>query len=215
MHLGEGTDEKAVAEIDRVRHSNIFKKSIIAIHGVAMNKEQASFFKALVWCPASNFFLLDQTADIGSLKGKIPIVFGTDSTLTASWNVWEHYKQAIDKKLTTQEELLDMAGPAAAAVWHLTDRGNLAEGLKADILVLGNKNRLFNSGPADILLVIKNGRILLIDQSLLDQHSLSTNGFSFIQFGDSIKAVNGPLGKLTKDILKHFPQANIPFKLVT
>src|SRR4029077_2453530 len=62
MHIGEGTDANAEKEIQEVIHWNIFKKKIVAVHGVAMKEKQASNFHGLVWCPASNYFLLDKTA---------------------------------------------------------------------------------------------------------------------------------------------------------
>ncbi|HMH20221.1 MAG TPA: hypothetical protein VK563_00525, partial [Puia sp.] len=67
VHVGEGTDKAAGREIDRLVHWNLFKRPLIGVHGVAMNEAQAAFFKALVWCPASNYFLLGQTAPVDRL----------------------------------------------------------------------------------------------------------------------------------------------------
>src|SRR5436190_14266837 len=58
VHIGEGTDEAAAAEIDTYIKNNYFGKKTIGIHGVAMNTKQAKNFAALVWCPVSNYFLL-------------------------------------------------------------------------------------------------------------------------------------------------------------
>ena len=70
IHAGEGTDAMAHKEIDTLIKINFFKKSLFAVHGVAMDEEQAKNFKGLVWCPDSNFFLLNATADIKRLKTK-------------------------------------------------------------------------------------------------------------------------------------------------
>src|SRR5579859_431298 len=94
IHAGEGTNPEARREIDSLARWNFFKRKLIAIHGVAMNEGQAGSFSALVWCPKSNFFLLNQTADIPRLRQKTAVLFGTDSTLTASWNVWEQLRFA-------------------------------------------------------------------------------------------------------------------------
>ncbi|MEO6682004.1 MAG: hypothetical protein ABIN48_04185, partial [Ginsengibacter sp.] len=83
IHAGEGIDEAAHKEIDKLIKTNYFHKSLFAVHGVAMDEEQAKSFKAVIWCPVSNFFLLNKTADIQRLKTKTRILFGTDSTLTA------------------------------------------------------------------------------------------------------------------------------------
>lgn len=215
MHLGEGTDAAAKAEIDKVIRSNYFKKDIIAIHGVAMKPEQAGSFRGLVWCPASNYFLLDQTADIKNLDEKTRICFGTDSTLTAPWNVWEHFHLAHKNKLVSEQQLLSMLGPAPAALWKFEDRGQIEQGLNADILVLKRNKDVFQSGPEDILLVIKNGLIKLIDQELLGQVKNPMKDFSRIRINNSTKIVTGGLAGLTRNILTHFPEAQIPFELVT
>ena len=59
IHIGEGTDDAAKTEIDELIKWNFLKRKIIGVHGVAMTEEQATAFKALVWCPASNYFLLN------------------------------------------------------------------------------------------------------------------------------------------------------------
>jgi len=96
IHAGEGTNRAAIMEIDRLIKWNLLKRPVIAIHGVAMNETQAKNFKALVWCPESNYFLLNQTAPVNRQKKHLPILFGTDSTLTGNWNIWDHI--ALAKK---------------------------------------------------------------------------------------------------------------------
>src|SRR6185312_14526801 len=103
IHIGEGTDKASHDEINELIRWNLFKRKIIGVHGVAMDEDQAAAFEALVWCPASNYFLLNDTASIDELKIKTTILFGTDSTLTSSWNLWEHLRIARDTLLLTDE----------------------------------------------------------------------------------------------------------------
>ena len=56
---GEGIDEYAKKEIDTLIRWNLFKKEIVAVHGVAMDVQQAKSFKALVWCPCFKFFYVE------------------------------------------------------------------------------------------------------------------------------------------------------------
>src|SRR5262249_24464239 len=77
LHVGEGTDALAGEEIDRLLRWNLFGRSLIGVHGVAMSEEQAAGFRGLVWCPTSNYFLLGRTAPVGRLKDRVPILFGT------------------------------------------------------------------------------------------------------------------------------------------
>lgn len=135
LHVGEGTDAAAGQEIDRLIRWNLRRRPLVGVHGVGMNERQAAHFRALVWCPASNYFLLDRTAPIDRLKQKVPVVFGTDSTLTAGWNSWAQIRMGRTSQLASDRELLDMLTTAPAAVWGLTDRGALAAGRVADLVI--------------------------------------------------------------------------------
>ncbi|HYM94229.1 MAG TPA: amidohydrolase family protein [Chitinophagaceae bacterium] len=221
MHIGEGTNGKAKGEIDDVIKLNIFNKKIIAVHGVAMNQDQAENFKALVWCPASNYFLFDQTAPIGRLLIKTKVVFGTDSTLTASWNIWEQLRLARQQKMVTDQELFNMLTLVPAQVLRLDDKGTIARNKTAD-MVLVRRNKEANEfesfyaiNPEDILLVMKNGNIRLIDDSIAGSlENKLEKEFDIISVNGKRKYVLGPINRLTRDILSYYPQAPIPFDIV-
>ena len=80
IHTGEGTNRSSYDEIEELIIWNILKRKLIAIHGVAMSERQAKAFLALIWCPVSNYFLLNKTADVKRLKTETRMLFGTDST---------------------------------------------------------------------------------------------------------------------------------------
>jgi cytosine/adenosine deaminase-related metal-dependent hydrolase len=171
IHVGEGTDEAAAREIDRLLAWNLFRRPLIGIHGVAMDDKQAPGFKALVWCIASNYLLLNKTAAIDRLKPCLPILFGTDSTLTANWNIWEHIRLARQSGFLTDQELLDSLGSQAARVWGLEETGRLLPGQYADMVVAragpsAGMGALYSINPEDILLVLYHGKIRLFDASL-------------------------------------------------
>jgi cytosine/adenosine deaminase-related metal-dependent hydrolase len=217
LHVGEGTDPAAGREIDRLIRWNLFRKPLIGIHGVAMNERQATQFRALVWCPAANYFLLDRTAPIDRLKKKVPIVFGTDSTLTAAWNCWTQIRIARGLKLTTDRELLDMLTTVPAATWGLSDRGVLAADRVADLVIarpkpgLRGMDAFYGLDPEDILLVLHQGNIRLFDPSL--QESLSPLGNAsgdFRQTGPGGKFVQGDLPGLMQEIRGYYPEMRFP-----
>jgi len=212
MHLGEGTDAAAIREIDEVRKHNFFKRKIIAIHGVGMTEEQASSFPGLVWCPASNYFLLEKTARVDKLKDKIRIVFGTDSTLTSSWNAWEQFRLAMDSGLMNRDELLNALTVIPAALWNIPDAGLIKENMIADLIAVKNTGQLFDNNPEDILLVIQKGVTRVIDNRFTGQLKAGPgDGYSEIILNHSVKRVEGNLQALVSDIKKHFPAAYIPF----
>jgi cytosine/adenosine deaminase-related metal-dependent hydrolase len=216
IHAGEGRDDYAKKEIDKLIRWNLFKRKIVVIHGVAMTTEQASAFAALIWCPVSNLFMFNRSAKIDMLKSHIPIVFGTDSTLTASWNLWDHVKLAKEISLVSDHELFEMLTLTPARLWHLNKKGMVKEDFIADLVIAkynSSHRSFFELGPEDILLVLKGGEIKLYDESLADQidkQALAQNSFSRIRLKNTFKYVYGDLPALLTKILSFYPEADFP-----
>jgi cytosine/adenosine deaminase-related metal-dependent hydrolase len=163
-HVGEGVNVEARKEIDRFIRWNVWRRKLVGVHAIAMSAEQARRFAAVVWCPVSNEFLFGRTAPIDKLKKETTILFGTDSTLTASWNIWDHIRRARHYGLLTDDELIAALTTSAARVWNMPD-------LSADLVVARRRHEdqreaFFAINPEDILLVVKSGEIVLIDASL-------------------------------------------------
>jgi cytosine/adenosine deaminase-related metal-dependent hydrolase len=219
IHLGEGTDRFSGLEIDRLIKWNIFKRKVIAIHGVAMNRKQASAFRALVWCPASNYFLLNRTAPVNLLRGQVKIMLGTDSTLTASWNLWEQLRLARKETMISDRGLLDMLCRIPAKTWGFDHCGSIEAGRQADLVIadgpdkMTGMDRFYSLNPQDLLLVLHKGNIRLFDISLLEQLSaagFSGTGFSKILVNGKMKYVEGDLPGLMRDIRKYCPSVKFP-----
>jgi cytosine/adenosine deaminase-related metal-dependent hydrolase len=209
IHCGEGTDDLAANEIDQLIRSNMLRRSIVAVHGVAMTEEQAKQFKALVWCPESNYFLLDKSTPVDSLKKNIPILFGTDSTLTGDWNIWNHIRKAKQTELLSDQELFESLTISPANTWGL-NTGVIAEEMDAD-LVVSKAESLFTTDPQNILLVMHKGNVSLFDETLLPQlKTTNTNGYSSVSIGASNKYVQGDLPELTEKIKQFYPNASFP-----
>jgi len=219
IHIGEGTDAFSSKEIDHLIRWNIFRKELIGVHGIAMNEKQASFFKALVWCPDSNLFLFGKTAAIDQLKNKVKILFGTDSTLTASWNLWEQLRIAKSQQMISDEDLFASLTSTAADIWQLANTGSIAENQYADIVIAKKKNNLYGwdavyaLNPEDILMVLQKGNIRLFDQELFNQltnSGFALNDFYKIYIRGNGKYVQGNLPELMKDIRYYHPSINFP-----
>lgn len=216
IHAGEGTDELARDEIDFLIKWNLLGRKLIGVHGVAMKARHAAKFAALIWCPASNYFLLNRTADVHLLKDHTTICFGSDSTLTSPWNIWEHIRMAGREAGVSSGDMLNMLTAGPAGVWH-TNGGAIAAGKDADIVVVRKKegNTLFQTDPQDILLVIHKGAISLYDECLLDfltGKKLAGPDFSAVQMDHSIKHVKGDVPRLTERIRQYFPGLELPWK---
>jgi cytosine/adenosine deaminase-related metal-dependent hydrolase len=226
IHVGEGTDTAASREIDRLINWNLFRKPLIGIHGVAMNEKQAKGFTALVWCPVSNYFLLDRTAQIGLLKKSVPILFGTDSTLTAGWNIWDHIRLARHEELLTDKELFDSLTTTPARIWGLRDTGAIEPGQYADLVVarprLGRQglserqafDAFYSVDPEEFLLVLQHGQIRLFDATLLESLAsagMETGIYQPVVIKGKRKYVQGDLPGLAKKIREYYPAASFPF----
>ena len=219
IHVGEGTDRAAHREIDQLIHWNFFRKSLVGVHGVAMSEKQAAQFKALIWCPQSNYFLLNETAPVNKLKKHTAILFGTDSTLTGNWNIWKHIRVARDTKMLSDSALYDTLFSNPATVWELPP-GEIKPGHTADLVVAKIKNNeshinaFFAIQPADLLLVVHQGNIRLFDESLSQQlHGIDLSRFSRVHLNGTRKYVQGDVPALIKHIQQYYPEA--PFPITT
>ncbi|HEY4149548.1 MAG TPA: amidohydrolase family protein [Chitinophagaceae bacterium] len=219
IHIGEGTAPDAVAEINSLLRWNIFRRKLTGIHGVAMNEKQAAAFRSLVWCPASNYFLLNKTAPIDRLKHATTMLFGTDSTLTASWNIWEHLRLARKQQMASDTELFDMLTLNAAAIWRLKHSGSIEAGQQADIVVAERAagvtgwDAFYAINPENILLLLHKGTIRLFDAVAYDQlvrAGLLPEGFSKVFVKGRVKYVQGDLPGLLEQIRQYDPLASFP-----
>ncbi len=218
VHVGEGTDEVSRNEINRLLQWNLFKKRIVGVHGVAMSDRQARKFAALVWCPESNYFLLDKTAPIHSLKNHTKILFGTDSTLTAGWNLWEQLRLAREEKALSDDELFDVLTISAAETWSLDQKGKISPGYDADIVIAKPKenkhdwNAFYELNPEDIQAVFHKGEVCLFDSEIKQEIDslVIKDDYSKVELNGVIKYIKGDLPGLVREIRRYYPGAKIP-----
>jgi hypothetical protein len=211
IHAGEGKDRLAAEEAGLILRWNFLQRELVAIHGISMTPEQSAQYRGLVWCPVSNDFLYQQTADIKNMRTRV--VFGTDSTLTGSWNIWEHLDYAKQHYFIPDHSLMNMVTVDAGEVWGLEgyEQGNLP----CDLVVAGiEEGRPFSSiTPADILMVITKGKVRLMDENLFAQLKGSGKqfpGFSRIEVMGSTKLVEGNLPGLMTQIRSYAPGILFP-----
>ncbi|MDF2430489.1 MAG: hypothetical protein JWP44_120 [Mucilaginibacter sp.] len=216
IHIGEGSDELASGEIDELTRWNLFNKKLIGIHAVAMSQYQAKKFKAIIWCPESNYFLLNKIAPVNILEKNAAVLFGTDSTLTGNWDIWQHLKFARATKMLDDRPLYHTLNQNPAAIWQL-NCGEIARGKDADLVVANTKpgktsyDSFFSIGPADLLLVVHKGNIRLFDETLLTQlKAIDLNKYSKICINGSYKYIQGDLPGLIEKIKGYNPEVNFP-----
>jgi cytosine/adenosine deaminase-related metal-dependent hydrolase len=216
IHVGEGDDWLSFGEIDRLLQYNLLRRKLIGVHGVSMSAMQAEKFEALVWCPESNYFLLGKTAPVDELAKHTKILFGTDSTLTGSWDIWEHLRFARKTGLPGDDLLYKSLNKNAAAAWQLNS-GSMSEGKDADLVVAKQTagktgfDAFFELSPADLLLVIHTGEIRLFDESLLPGlQTTELKNFSRVLINGVYKYVQGDLPALIKNIRAYQTDVKFP-----
>jgi cytosine/adenosine deaminase-related metal-dependent hydrolase len=216
IHVGEGIDDFSFREIDELTRWNLFNKKLIGIHAVTMCERQAKKFKAIIWCPQSNYFLLNKTAPMNILKKNTTVLFGTDSTLTGNWDIWQHLKLARETKMLDDKSLYYTLNHNAAAIWQL-NCGAIAPGKDADLVVAKTQHgktgfdAFFGIEPADLLLVIHKGNIRMFDETLLSQlKACKVDDFSKIYINGACKYVPGDLPGLIESIKQYNPAVHFP-----
>ena len=222
IHIGEGTDKISHEEINELIKWNLFKRKIVGVHGVAMDEYQAKAFRALVWCPASNNFMLDASAPIDELKMAVTILFGTDSTLTSSWNLWDQLRTARNTLHLTDQELFDSLTKSPATIWKENNIASITANKQADIIVANSNNKtgydaFYALNPEDIQLILHKEKILLFDEAIKNQLKaidLSITAFSKIGINGKIKYVFGDVPALMNEILSYYPDAVFPISVL-
>ena len=171
IHLGEGVGKTVENEVNKLFRWNLFKRKIIAVHGISLNTNHADKLAAIIWCPDSNLFLYNKTAIISELKNRMPVLFGTDSNLTSDPNFWNQLRSARKLNALNDEELINSLTSLPGKLLGIKNNGKIEKGYNADIVVVRKKNEnnydsFFNNDPEDILLIIRDGKVILFDESL-------------------------------------------------
>lgn len=214
IHLGEGTNPEMEFEYKKLMQWNWQKNEIIAIHGIGLTADQVKGLKSLVWCPDSNFLLYQQTARVDQFIRNIPILFGTDSTLSADWNIWKHLRLARSTHLLSDEVLFQSCTATAAHVLNLKAQGQVKSSFKADLVVAKKHaksiwNAFYQLNPEDILLILKAGKKVLLDDSKKVHMDQNLTYFP-IQLGATKKWIAYDFPKLKHQIEHYYPEHSLP-----
>jgi cytosine/adenosine deaminase-related metal-dependent hydrolase len=212
IHIGEGMNDASAEEVRRLLRFNLFRRPLIGIHGLALTPGQSERFKALVWCPASNHFLFGATARVEQMR--TTLLFGTDSTLTATWDLWEQLREARATQRLSDEALFNTLTGNARRILQLPEEPVTSS---SDFVLLRKKHtRFFDAfyaaGPEDVLLVVVGGRIRLIDGELLPLLEEQKEHFSSVSVHDSVKWVEGDLPALMAAIRRFRPEQAFPVR---
>ncbi len=166
IHLAEGTDATAQAELAQLDRLGCLEQNSVLIHGVGLSETDIDRVitagAAVVWCPCSNLTLLGQTLDPRRLRDAGRLALGTDSRLSGARDLLDELHAIVDRHPLVPRQLLGLATTDAAHILHLPSRGHLAPGAHADLVIVedhgGDEMRnLIGIGRSRIRAVVRDG----------------------------------------------------------
>ncbi len=161
IHAGEGLDDEAGREFERLDALGCLGSNTLLVHGIALNHAQRLRLNlaaaGLIWCPSSNLHLFGRTADVAELVGLGRIALGTDSRLSGAGDLLDELRLANDLGVVDECSLESLVTTASARLLRLHDRGMLRAGARADILLLPARTRLAEASRADVRVVLIDG----------------------------------------------------------
>ena len=140
IHAGEGLDDAARGELDAFDRLGCLAPNTVFIHGVAFCRDAAARVidagAGLIWCPSSNHFLFEATADVRAFDDADRLALGSDSRLSGGRDLLDELQSARDTRQLSAEGLARTIGSGAARLLRLEDGGRLDVGARADLTVL-------------------------------------------------------------------------------
>jgi cytosine/adenosine deaminase-related metal-dependent hydrolase len=229
IHLAEGVDAEAAHELDVLTEAGALGRNTMIIHGVALRSEDVEAIaraKASVcWCPASNLYLYDRTADVRALScAGVNVTLGTDSTMTGGLNLLDEvrigrraYREQTGEDAPQRWLVQIMTTHAAYALLREDRLGRIAVGYDADLLVLPDTGKdpyatLIEAEPDDIALLIHGGVPVYGDEAYISLFERFTPAFASVLVSGKPKLVAGDLPGLLNRISEKLGRTfDLPF----
>jgi hypothetical protein len=146
IHLAEGTDAVAAAELTRLDALGCLGSNTVLVHGVGLGETDIDRViarrAAVVWCPGSNRALLGRTLDPRRLHGAGCLALGSDSRLSGRRDLLDELGDAAARGDLSRTQLLSLVTSDAARIFRLGLRGGLATGAPADLLIVRDREGL-------------------------------------------------------------------------
>jgi cytosine/adenosine deaminase-related metal-dependent hydrolase len=190
IHLAEGTDAVAAAELRQLDALGCLAANTVLVHGVGMSGADIDLVlergTAVVWCPSSNIEMFGRTLDAHTVRrlfdaGRIAI--GTDSRLTGSRDLLDELRVAAAHSDLTPAELLSLATSRGAEILRRAGHGGdcviVRAGAGADAA-----GTLLETARSGVRAVVRRGVPLIadpdfagwFDQSAVDTVEISLDG---------------------------------------
>ncbi len=162
IHVAEGTDERARAELAALDARGVLAPDSALIHAVGFTPEDTARAlargAALIACPSSNHYLLGQTADMQPFARARRLALGSDSLLTADGDLLDELRAAERTTQLAPIDLFRAVTTDAATIIGMLQAGALRVGGWPDFFITPRTPQieqdparaLCNLHPADI-----------------------------------------------------------------
>ncbi|MBV8503166.1 MAG: amidohydrolase family protein [Paucibacter sp.] len=171
IHAAEGLE--AGEEFERLERLGCIGSNTLLVHGVGLTTaQQQRLVRAgagLIWCPASNLAMFDRSVDPAALIEAGALALGSDSRISGSADLLVEARLASRLANLDGAALEQLLTATAARLLRLPDRGRLAIGMKADVILLPAALPLVRTERASLRAVFREGRLLLADPDLAVQ----------------------------------------------
>ena len=170
IHAAEGVDADAAAEFDRLEALGCIQPRTVLVHGLALSEaQQRRLVQAgagLVWCPGSSLHLFGRTLDAAALSRMPRLALGSDSRISGERDLLAELALARNVSGWSEARLEALVSTQAAELLGLPDRGALAPGQLADVLLLPPTMPLSSARRCDVRGVLVGGRLRYADPEL-------------------------------------------------
>jgi cytosine/adenosine deaminase-related metal-dependent hydrolase len=175
IHAAEGCDQHAERELDTLDRLGCLTPNTVLIHGVAFCKAAAERVidagAGLVWCPSSNEFLFQRTADVRAFDDADRLALGSDSRLSGEGDLLDELKVAHATRQLSAEGLARTVTSGAARLLRLRSAGSVVVAARADITIIRPLavcpyDSLVSASRSDIRMTMINGKPCVGDPAL-------------------------------------------------
>ena len=164
VHVAEGVDDRARAEVSALVEANVLRQNTVAVHAIAVGEDDARLMAekeaCVVWCPESNRHLYGATAPFAVLRAAgVRVGLGSDSPVSGVRDALSNLAAARGEGVLEDFGLLRLATHDSAVVARLP-AGDTAPGGLPDLIVVDSVEAILAGRRDAIALVLREGRPL-------------------------------------------------------
>ncbi len=175
IHAAEGLDHAAQGELETLDRLGCLSANSVFIHGVAFCRASADRVigagAGLVWCPSSNQFLFNTTADVRAFDDADRLALGSDSRLSGEGDLLDELKAAYATRQLSAEGLARTVTTGAANLLRTQAAGKLAPGAAGDLMIVRALapcpfDSLVRAGRTDLRMTMIDGKPCVAEPGL-------------------------------------------------